>query len=340
MEELILAEAARRNVSPSDYARSLVISSLRDTSHLSARSDMSLKLQATATFQLSHFIFELMKKTRSRYLNRGGQTLIHFLRMLHQTLKRYFRAVLCVYIVSSCFLGYYLTNTLDRYMGFKYYFCKLQYDFLNLKTSSANLTLPNGQTVVTTNQAIVESPLMQKHGEALYSNLLSGGLIAGVIALASAYILFRYLVKRGRKEARDEHVRGSELAEHDKLRDAAIMKVKETGLDSRIRIADIPLIRFQENSGIGLSGSPGTGKSNAMRDLLRQVRAMKKKAVVYDISGEFVKRFYRPGIDVILNCFDARSPPWFSTDKLRLQYRPPKVAILSGPSQRNCSFHP
>ncbi|MCX8966583.1 conjugal transfer protein TraD [Erwinia psidii] len=243
-------------------------------------------------------------------LNRGGQTLIHFLRMLHQTLKRYFRAVLCVYIVSSCFLGYYLTNTLDRYMGFKYYFCKLQYDFLNLKTSSANLTLPNGQTVVTTNQAIVESPLMQKHGEALYSNLLNGGLIAGVIALASAYILFRYLVKRGRKEARDEHVRGSELAEHDKLRDAAIMKVKETGLDSRIRIADIPLIRFQENSGIGLSGSPGTGKSNAMRDLLRQVRAMKKKAVVYDISGEFVKRFYRPGIDVILNCFDARSHSW------------------------------
>ncbi|XIH62129.1 hypothetical protein C1N60_23300 (plasmid) [Pantoea sp. SGAir0184] len=79
MEELILAEAARRNVSPSDYARSLVISSLRDTSHLSARSDMSLKLQATATFQLTHFIFELMKKLDpdgsdteiTEYLNRA-----------------------------------------------------------------------------------------------------------------------------------------------------------------------------------------------------------------------------------------------------------------------------
>jgi len=62
LEGLILAEAARRNVTPSDYARSLVISSLRDTSLMTARSDMSLKLQATATFQLTHFIFELMKK--------------------------------------------------------------------------------------------------------------------------------------------------------------------------------------------------------------------------------------------------------------------------------------
>ncbi len=62
IEEIILAEASRRNVAPSDYARSLVISSIRDTNLLSARSDMSLKLQATATFQLAHAIVEIMKK--------------------------------------------------------------------------------------------------------------------------------------------------------------------------------------------------------------------------------------------------------------------------------------
>ena len=243
-------------------------------------------------------------------LNRGGQTLIHFLRMLHQTLKRYFRVVFMVYAVCSGLLGYLLTNPLDRYMGFKYYFCKLQYDYLNLKTSNANLTLPDGRLVVTNNQDIVNSPMMQKHGEALYSNLLNGGLIAGILALLSAYVLFRYLVRRGRNEARDEHVRGSELAEHSKLREAAMQKVKDDGQESRIRFADIPLIRYQENSGIGLSGSPGTGKSTAMRDLLRQLRQQKRKAVVYDISGEFVKRFYRPGVDIILNCFDARSHQW------------------------------
>lgn len=243
-------------------------------------------------------------------LNRGGQTLIHFLRMLHQTLKRYFRAVFAVYTISSGFLAYLLTNPLDRYMGFKYYFCKLQYDYLNFKTSTANLTLPDGRVVVTNNQSIVNSPMMQKHGDALYSNLLHGGIIAGVIALLSAYLLFRYLVRRGRNEAKDEHVRGSELATHSKLREAALQKVMNDGQESRIRFADIPLIRYQENSGIGLSGSPGTGKSTAMRDLLRQLRQQKRKAVVYDISGEFVKRFYRPGIDIILNCFDARSHQW------------------------------
>jgi len=230
--------------------------------------------------------------------------------MLHQTLRRYFKAVFAVYVAASCCLGYVMTNSLDRYMGVKYYFSKLQNDYLNLKTSKANLTLPDGRLIVTTNQGITNSPLMQKHGEALYNNLIYGGLIAAAIAIIAAYFLYRYLVKRGRKEAQDEHVRGSELAEHDKLREAAELKVQESGQESRISFADVPLIRYQENSGIVLSGSPGTGKSTAMRDILRQLRKQNKKAVVYDISGEFVKRFYRPGIDVILNPFDARSHSW------------------------------
>lgn len=243
-------------------------------------------------------------------LNRGGQTLIHFLRMLHQTLKRYFKTVLGIYALSSGILGYWLTSPLDRYMGFKYYFCKLQAEYLNLKESNANLTLPNGQTVAVSNQAIVNSPLMQKHAETLYNNLLLGAVIAGAIAIVAAFLLYRYLVNRGKTEAEDEHVRGAELTESESLKLLAGIKVQQSGFPSRISLGGIPLQRGQENSGIMLSGSPGVGKSTAIRDILRQLRKQNRKAVIYDISGEFVKRFYRPGIDIILNPFDARSHSW------------------------------
>lgn len=243
-------------------------------------------------------------------LNRGGQTLIHFLRMLHQTLKRYFKVVFVIYAISSVALGFWLTNPVDRYMGFKYYFSKLQADHLNLKTSNANLTLPNGRVVTVTNQAIADSPLMRKNGETLYNNLLLGAALAAAIAALAALFLYRYLVRRGKSEAEDEHVRGAELTEKLNLKNLAEIMVQQSGLPSRITMAGIPLLNGQENSGILLSGSPGVGKSTAIRDILSQLRSQNRKAVIYDISGEFVKRFYRKGIDVILNPFDARSHSW------------------------------
>ncbi|MBB6117805.1 type IV conjugative transfer system coupling protein TraD [Rahnella inusitata] len=243
-------------------------------------------------------------------LNRGGQTLIHFLRMLHQTLKRYFKVVLSIYTISSVVLGYWLTSPLDRYMGFKYYFSKLQVDYLNLKESNANLTLPDGRIVSVTNQAIVNSSSMQRNADTLYNNVILGAGIAGCIALLAAILIYRYLVNRGKNEGQDKHLRGTELTEDVTLRKLAELEVLESRKPSRISLSGIPLPRGQENSGIVLSGSPGVGKSTAIRDILRQLRAQNKKAVIYDIGGEFVRKFYRPGIDVILDCFDARSHSW------------------------------
>lgn len=253
---------------------------------------------------------EIKKSSSVVELNRGGQTLIHFLRMLHQTLKRYFKVVFCVYVLSSSVLGYWLTSPVDRYMSFKYYFSKLQSDYLNLKDSNVNLSLPDGRIVVVSNKAIADSALMRKNAETLYRNLFLGAGISAAIALLAGFFLYRYLVNRGKKEAEDEHIRGIELTENLNLKKLAEIKVKESGLPSRIALADIPLQWGQENSGILLSGAPGVGKSTAIRDILRQLRIQNRKAVIYDISGEFVKRFYRPGIDVILNPFDARSHSW------------------------------
>jgi len=57
-------------------------------------------------------------------------------------------------------------------------------------------------------------------------------------------------------------------------------------------------------------GSPGAGKSTAIKGLLDQVRARGDRAIVYDASGEYIDRYYRPGRDVILNPLDPRTAIW------------------------------
>ncbi|EEM6328781.1 type IV secretion system DNA-binding domain-containing protein [Salmonella enterica] len=243
-------------------------------------------------------------------LNRGGQVLMHFIRMLHQTLTRYFKIVLCVFVIATTAVTYQITDKTDWYMGLKYGYSYTLVELIGLKKGKTTLELPNGRKVMVRDAQIVSSPTMQNHADALISNLIISLAISSIVALIAAWYLFRFILNKGKQESKDEHRRGAELTTVKELIEAANDRVKEDGRLSRISIANVPLVRYQENSGIALLGSPGVGKSTIIRELLRQLRAQQRKAVLYDISGEFVKRFYRPGKDVILNVFDTRSHSW------------------------------
>lgn len=243
-------------------------------------------------------------------LNRGGQVLMHFIRMLHQTLTRYFKIVLCVFVIATTAVTYQITDKTDWYMGLKYGYSYTLVELIGLKKGKTTLELPDGRKVMVRDAQIVSSPTMQNHADALISNLIISLVISSIVALIAAWYLFRFILNKGKQESKDEHRRGAELTTVKELIEAANDRVKEDGRLSRISIANVPLVRYQENSGIALLGSPGVGKSTIIRELLRQLRAQQRKAVLYDISGEFVKRFYRPGKDVILNVFDTRSHSW------------------------------
>jgi type IV conjugative transfer system coupling protein TraD len=53
-----------------------------------------------------------------------------------------------------------------------------------------------------------------------------------------------------------------------------------------------------------------TGKTNMIVKMLAGIRKKGRRAIVYDTAGSFVEKFYRPGVDVLLNPLDARSDPW------------------------------
>lgn len=64
-----------------------------------------------------------------------------------------------------------------------------------------------------------------------------------------------------------------------------------------------------ETRGFALFGTTGTGKSQAIMQILATARQRGQKAVIADPGGEMMARFYRDG-DVILSPEDERSADW------------------------------
>lgn len=67
-----------------------------------------------------------------------------------------------------------------------------------------------------------------------------------------------------------------------------------------------------------ITGSPGSGKSTLIRQMLMQVQDREQAAVVFDVDAEFVQEFYNPTRgDVVLNPLDERCPFWSPWSELR-----------------------
>lgn len=75
-------------------------------------------------------------------------------------------------------------------------------------------------------------------------------------------------------------------------------------------IRSIPLVKNKETSHILLTGTTGSGKTNAFHLLLPQIRERGNRAIVLDVTGDYVSRYYNEKTDIILNPLDLRSQPW------------------------------
>src|SRR5690606_3010550 len=75
-------------------------------------------------------------------------------------------------------------------------------------------------------------------------------------------------------------------------------------------LGPVPLLKNRETSHILITGTTGSGKTNCLNTLLPTIRNRPNKALIVDLTGDFVARYYRPGLDLILNPFDERSEHW------------------------------
>ncbi|MGI9274047.1 MAG: type IV secretion system DNA-binding domain-containing protein [Endozoicomonas sp.] len=106
--------------------------------------------------------------------------------------------------------------------------------------------------------------------------------------------------KKAIKADKDRIIEGMELRQ----------STQDKACSTRLSIAGIPLPGKCDTTHIILTGSAGSGKTMNIKEILGGIRKARRKAVIYDVNGEFISHFYRPGKDIILNPMDARSASW------------------------------
>jgi type IV secretion system coupling TraD/TrwB family protein len=126
-----------------------------------------------------------------------------------------------------------------------------------------------------------------------------GLLITLIIFITIVWVMFR----PRRDYADDRYVRGTDVIPQRRLR-------HQLGGDG-VEIGGLRVPRTIEPQHFLFVGAPGSGKSTAIRRMLRQIEERGQTTVVLDPECEYVPEFYRPKRgDLVLNPLDGRCPIW------------------------------
>ena len=128
-------------------------------------------------------------------------------------------------------------------------------------------------------------------------------VVSFVVGCSLALIVFTY---RGGGILGIKKLRGSDLVTPKQLA-KILRRAKEA---SKIIISGLPLVKDSETQHLLLTGTTGAGKTNMLKELIPQIRNSGDRAIIFDVTGEFVDRFYNPETDLILNPLVENSVSW------------------------------
>ncbi|HEX8058322.1 MAG TPA: type IV secretion system DNA-binding domain-containing protein [Novosphingobium sp.] len=143
---------------------------------------------------------------------------------------------------------------------------------------------------------------------------------------------------RGEAILADHHERGVELVESDDLRrmierhnaarlrerahdncpDLSVAEAmalawtdrKKYGLVPSYSFGTLPFPLGHEQSHAMVIGTTGSGKTTALRGLVKQAIERDDSCVIFDLTGHYMEAFYEPERDHVLNLNDARCETW------------------------------
>jgi type IV conjugative transfer system coupling protein TraD len=266
---------------------------------------------------------------------RGGQTTLHNIRMLRQVIASLLKTGMGVALLSVI---YYLYRSPIRLYDLKtcliFLYAKVLCDsglgnnlikITNLsgyKTTYRATEIANGYEV---KRAI--DNLLQ-----LLYQALDYGINYGIIA--ASFLMFIFVV-RGMIITRKKVLRGKEIVSPSKIKlkiglhnlllnllnlENYLILFKHLllakpsramlSLFSSTKLGGIPYPKYSYHTHTIITGASGTGKTVLISDLIHQARKKQQKAIIYDKMGVYVKNFYDPKTDILLNPFDARSHNW------------------------------
>lgn len=242
-------------------------------------------------------------------ITEGGQIWAHRLRMA----KQVFKITSTIYMVTGAiFFCYKLTliPTLHYQASLQY----LNAKYLHNPSSTiivdsqfwGEITHQSSSKKMITLKASTIEKSCSKHAQFTLKQLIQN--LNQTLALGSyvfgASILFFMI--RGWKAREKQLIEGKQIVSNLRLN----FKLLLSGRASPLKLGKLPLVKGTETHHILVSGATGSGKTNIFHILLPQIRQMRQKAIILDLTGEYVEKYYRQGQDVLLNPFDSRSASW------------------------------
>lgn len=142
--------------------------------------------------------------------------------------------------------------------------------------------------------------------------------------IVSGAALAAMALELGRPHRKFRHVRGAKIASADEVVKTA-RKVYRRADFGGLEIGEIPIPAALEPLNFMVAGSPGTGKSVTIANMVAVMRARGDRVFCADPRGDYLRRFFRDG-DLILNPDDLRAVRWSPIAEIR---RPTDAAAIA-----------
>ena len=240
---------------------------------------------------------------------RGSQVSFHFMKMFAQSFKRMvwmsfsFMLLGCIiYLISNAdsypfridLMGNYIVSKLDSIFSLERDVSFTEYDGNIVKTSNTNFI------------SWYENTILPKIIFFTKSSLVTG--IKYFFGSFFATLLMFYF--QGSLRAKDRMLRGKSIISDNLLKRRIIIDNIKRFDFFPYKIGGFAFPDETEFQHTIITGGSGTGKTQMISDLINQIRKKKGRAVIYDRSGSFIRKFYNDKKDIILNPYDLRSKNW------------------------------
>lgn len=134
----------------------------------------------------------------------------------------------------------------------------------------------------------------------------------------------------GAAKADETLLRGAAIVTAPVLASLVKAKYPQAELVNSIQFDVVPMPPKLEPEHFLIEGKTGAGKTQAINEMMRQVRQRNQAALIADPAGGYLARFGRDG-DTVLNPFDARTVDWSPFAEIEEEYDYRRMAIAAIP---------
>jgi len=228
--------------------------------------------------------------------------------MIRQVLWATFKTSLVIGILWFCFLIYKNFGWKEFYALAIYYGACIRDNLSFLPHGFLDrVAFPfhDGQFHIVSCSWLVRDPSIRHFVSYFQGMLLEKLFYSFLMMLLSFASLSWFWMRRGKHRQQKKILQGTMVVKPRVLK--KLIKRKDR---ADLSLGGVPLLKNRETEHMMIVGTTGTGKSNSLHHLLRQIRARGDRAVIIDTTGSLVSRFYEEDRDKLLNPLDKRSLNW------------------------------